>query len=69
MNSSMKKILIIEDDALIIDLVRIHLRTLPANILTASTGRDGLEQLTHQSVDLCILDVMLPDMNGIEICR
>ncbi|MBC8154595.1 MAG: response regulator transcription factor [Bacteroidetes bacterium] len=65
----MKKILIIENDALIVDLVRIHLRTLPANIITAAGGRDGLDQLTHQSVDLCILDVMLPDMDGIEICR
>lgn len=69
MNPSVKKIMIIEDDPLIIDLIRIHLRTLPADTLTATTGRDGLDQLTHQSVDLCILDVMLPDMNGIEICR
>ncbi|AUD03488.1 response regulator transcription factor [Spirosoma pollinicola] len=65
----MKTILLIEDDALIVDLVRIHLHTLPANVLTAASGRDGLGQLAHQAVDLCILDVMLPDMNGIEICR
>ncbi|MFD2937626.1 response regulator transcription factor [Spirosoma flavum] len=65
----MKKILLIEDDALIVDLVRIHLCTLPAEVLTANTGHDGLGQLAQQSVDLCILDVMLPDMNGIEICR
>ena len=69
MNPSVKTILIIEDDPLIIDLVRIHLRTLPANVLTATTGRGGLDQLRHQSVDLCILDVMLPDMNGVDICR
>ena len=69
MNPSVKKILIIEDDALIIDLVRIHLRTLPADVLTATTGRAGLDQLRRQSVDLCILDVMLPDMNGVDICR
>ncbi len=69
MNQSEKKILIIEDDPLIIDLVCIHLRTLPADMLTATTGRDGLAQLTQQSVDLCILDIMLPDMNGVEICR
>lgn len=69
MNPSMKKILIIEDDALIVDLVCIHLRTLPADLFTAATGREGLAQLTHQAVDLCILDVMLPDMNGIDICR
>lgn len=65
----MKKILIVEDDPLIVDLVRIHLRTLPAEVLTATSGRAGLEQLTHQAVDLCILDVMLPDMDGVEICR
>ncbi len=65
----MKTILLIEDDALIVDLVRIHLHTLPANVLTAASGRDGLGQLAQQAVDLCILDVMLPDMNGIEICR
>ena len=65
----MKKILLIEDDALIVDLVRIHLRRLPADVLTAPSGRAGLDQLRHQSVDLCILDVTLPDIDGIEICR
>lgn len=69
MNTAIKKILIIEDDPLIIDLVRIHLRTLPAEVNAAVTGRAGLGQLALQSVDLCILDVMLPDMDGIEICR
>ncbi len=69
MNPSAKRILIIEDDALIVDLVCIHLRTFPAHLFTANTGRGGLEQLNHHSVDLCILDVMLPDMNGVDICR
>ncbi|GAB4004031.1 response regulator transcription factor [Spirosoma migulaei] len=69
MNTAMKKILIIEDDPLIVDLVRIHLRTLPADVVTAGSGRDGLAQLAQQTVDLCILDVMLPDMDGIDICR
>lgn len=64
-----KQILIIEDDAVLIDLVRIHLHDLPANLLTATSGRDGLVKLAECPVDLCILDVMLPDLNGIEICR
>ena len=64
-----KHILIIEDDAALVDLVRIHLHDLPANLTAARSGREGLDWLAQHSVDLCILDVMLPGMNGIEICR
>ncbi len=69
MNTAVKKVLIIEDDPLIVDLVRIHLRRLPADLIAAASGREGLDWLTHQSIDLCILDIMLPDMNGVDICR
>lgn len=69
MNSSLKKVLMIEDDPLIVDLVRIHLRHLPADLISTASGREGLDWLTHQPVDLCILDIMLPDMNGVDICR
>lgn len=65
----MKKVLIIEDDPLIVDLVRIHLRRLPAEVIATASGREGLDWLLHQPVDLCILDIMLPDMNGVDICR
>ena len=65
----MKKVLMIEDDPLIVDLVRIHLRQLPADLITTASGQEGLTWLTAQSVDLCILDITLPDMNGIDICR
>ncbi len=69
MHTATKKILIIEDDPLIVDLIRIHLSALPAEVITALSGRQGLEQFAQQAVDLCILDVTLPDMNGVEICR
>ena len=65
----MKKVLIIEDDPLIIDLIRIHLRRLPADLIATASGREGLAWLMNQPVDLCILDIMLPDMNGVDICR
>lgn len=64
-----KRILIIEDDPVLVDLVRIHLHDLPATLLTASSGRDGLVKLAECPVDLCILDVMLPDLNGLDVCR
>ena len=69
MNTSVKKILIIEDDRLIVDLICIHLSRLPADLIATASGREGLDWLTHQPIDLCILDIMLPDMNGIDICR
>ena len=65
----MKQILIIEDDAALVNLVRIHLHDLPATLTAARSGREGLDWLARHSVDLCILDVMLPGMNGVEICR
>ncbi|GAB2576500.1 response regulator transcription factor [Spirosoma areae] len=69
MNPSVRKVLLIEDDSLIVDLVRIHLRHLPADLISTASGREGLDWLAHQPVDLCILDITLPDMNGIDICR
>lgn len=65
----MKQVLIVEDDAALVDLVRIHLHDLPATLTVARSGREGLAWLAEHSVDLCILDVMLPGMNGVEICR
>ncbi len=64
-----KQILIIEDDAALVNLVRIHLQQLPANLMAARSGREGLAWLAQHPADLCILDVMLPGMNGIEICQ
>ena len=48
MNSSVKKVLMIEDDPLIVDLVRIHLRHLPADLITTASGQEGLAWLTGQ---------------------
>ena len=64
-----KQILIIEDDQALVDLVRIHLHQLPASLTATSSGREGLDWLAGNPVDLCILDVMMPGMNGIEICQ
>ncbi len=65
----MKQILMIEDDPAIVRLVEVHLSDLPGRLTATSLGRDGLHKLTHQPFDLCILDVMLPDLDGISICR
>ena len=65
----MKKILLIEDDEQIAELVDIHLKDIFCESTKASYGQDGLQHALTRNFDLIILDVMLPDMNGIEICR
>lgn len=65
----MKKILLIEDDERILELVDIHLKDLFCESTKANRGEDGLRYALNKKFDLIILDIMLPDMNGVEICR
>lgn len=64
-----KKILIIEDDPKIVDLVNIHLGDIGYEIHEASDGISGLEKALQNDYALIILDLMLPHMDGLEVCR
>src|SRR5215467_789407 len=65
----MKKILIIEDEATIAQLIRLYLEQANYQVLTASDGVAGLELHARERPDLVILDLMLPVMDGMEVCR
>lgn len=65
----MPKILIVEDDKNISKLVKYNLEKAGFACETTITGEDALEILDHQDVDLVILDVMLPKMDGLETCK
>ena len=65
----MKKVLIVEDDLEIIDLLEIHLTDLSCEVLKAFDGKTGLEKALSENPDLVILDISLPEMDGIEVCR
>src|SRR5881409_1891321 len=65
----MKKILIIEDEATITQLIRLYLEQANFQVLTASDGVAGLEMHARERPDLVILDLMLPVMDGMEVCR
>jgi two-component system alkaline phosphatase synthesis response regulator PhoP len=65
----MKKVLVIEDDRAIVDLLEIHLRDLDCEVLKAYNGKDGLEKAIGQKPDLIVLDLTLPQMDGIEVCQ
>jgi DNA-binding response OmpR family regulator len=65
----MNRVLLLEDDANIVELLSIHLTDLGCEVIAISNGQEGLSEATAQTFDLIILDIMLPGMNGMEICR
>ena len=65
----MKKVLIIEDDPNIVDLLEIHLRDLDCQVSRMYDGEAGLQEALKGTHDLIILDIMLPKMEGMEVCR
>jgi len=64
-----KQILVIEDDSDILNLVDWHLRSEGFSVRTAQDGVKGLETAMEHLPDLIILDLMLPGMDGLEICK
>ena len=65
----MKKVLLVEDDPDISGLVYLHLRDLGCETVSIENGREAFEVAKEQKFDLLILDIMLPDMDGITICQ
>jgi DNA-binding response OmpR family regulator len=65
----MTRILIVEDDATVRDTLALNLRAEGYEVLTAADGDDGLEQAREGNPDLVVLDVMLPELDGLTVCR
>ncbi len=62
-------ILIVEDEVKIARFLELELQYEGYNVLLAHDGRTGLEMSLNSGVDLILLDVMLPGLNGMEVCR
>lgn len=65
----MKNILLVEDDKDLVNLLSLHLRDLYYGVTQAFDGLRGLELALSRRFDLIVLDIMLPGLDGIEICR
>jgi len=65
----MKTILIIEDEKDIVDLIEYHLKQAEFSLMKAYDGASGLEMAKKEKPDLIILDLMLPEMEGKDVCR
>ncbi|MCH8154305.1 MAG: response regulator transcription factor [Proteobacteria bacterium] len=64
-----RKVLVVEDNPDIAKLVSLHLKDLDCEVALAADGLRGLEQARARRYDLIILDLMLPGMDGLELCR
>jgi two-component system, OmpR family, alkaline phosphatase synthesis response regulator PhoP len=64
-----KRVLVVEDDVKTADIVKAYLEKDGYDVVTAHDGRDGLNAARHNSPDLIVLDLLLPGMGGLDICR
>jgi len=65
----MKKILIADDRAEVVELVRVTLERGDYEIVDASNGKEALKRVRLEKPDLILLDVVMPKMDGFEVCR
>src|SRR5260370_30295349 len=65
----MKTIALIEDDADLFSLLKYNIEKEGFRFIGSQTGKDALELCRRERPDVIILDIMLPDSDGIEICR
>ncbi len=65
----MAEILVVDDEAAIADLVEVYLKNEGYTVHKFDNGADALACVARQHLDLAILDVMLPDMDGFTLCQ
>ena len=64
-----EKILVVDDDANICELLRLYLTKEGYQVTVANDGEEGLEKFNQVKPDMVLLDVMMPRMDGLEVCR
>jgi two-component system, OmpR family, alkaline phosphatase synthesis response regulator PhoP len=69
MNMPNQRVLIVEDDPKTVELVKLYLNRDGYRVLSASDGVSGLKTARESKPSLVILDIMLPGINGLEVCR
>jgi two-component system response regulator VicR len=65
----LKKILVVDDEKPISDIVKFNLEKEGFEVVTAYDGEEAVEKVEEENPDLIVLDLMLPKMDGLEVCR
>jgi two-component system OmpR family response regulator len=68
-NDRIPQVLVVDDEPNIRDLIQVALKFHGCSVTTAGSGKDALRQAESTRPDLIVLDVMMPDMDGFEVCR
>ncbi len=68
-NDRIPQVLVVDDELNIRELVQVALKFHGCAVTTAASGKDALRQAETTNPDLIVLDVMMPDMDGFEVCR
>jgi two-component system, OmpR family, response regulator len=68
-NDQIPAVLVVDDEPNIRELVQVALQFHGCSVTTAATGKDALRQAETDRPDLIVLDVVLPDLDGFEVCR
>ena len=63
------KILIIDDDVHIRQLLEINLRAASYDVVSCTNGKEALDKIKIEKPDLVILDIMMPEIDGLEVCK
>jgi DNA-binding response OmpR family regulator len=69
MASQGQTVLVVEDESSIASFVALYLKNAGYRIQSVGNGRDALERVAAEKPDLIVLDLMLPDVDGLEVCR
>ncbi len=64
-----KKILVVDDEPKIVDICRDYLQAAGFDVIQANDGRKGLAAARSEQPDLVVLDLMMPGMDGLDVCR
>ncbi|MFN2465480.1 MAG: response regulator [Candidatus Dormibacteria bacterium] len=62
-------VLVVDDEPALVRVLALHLETQGFNVLTATSGSEALAQIRNRHPDVVVLDAMMPEMSGIEVCR
>lgn len=65
----MAKVLVVDDEHLIVDMLSVYLNMLGHESIGAYSGRQMWDKLAYEEPETILLDIMLPDANGLDLCR